>query len=146
MNAIAIHESAHAAMYLMERRKNARIVHLRVADDAGVCRVRTRSGLKFPHAVIAGYVGEMRALKGKDWTPTPEDFADCLHLDDIADAAALVGVEGLPQLWLEAAAMVDGAWHRIQALAAALQKAGTLSGEQVEAIWCDSAGAEVVWQ
>jgi hypothetical protein len=136
LSPIAVHEAAHAAVYCLAGRERARIVELQFHGDSGLCRVRTRSGMKFPHAIIAGYVGELRALHGKDWRPTPEDFAASLHLTDIADAAALVGVEGLPRLWDSTASMIGGcAWSRIEGIAAALQEAGTLSGEDVELIW-----------
>lgn len=113
--------------------QNAQIILLRVSDDSGQCRVRYRQ--RNPHAIVAGYVGEMRALEGKDWMPTPEMFSLNLHLQDIADAASLVGLDGLPVLWDETALMVDHAWDRIQTIAAALSAAGVLSGDEVEAIW-----------
>ena len=138
--AVAVHEASHAALALMAGRKNARLRELIVRDDSsGLCRVLWRQ--QSPHSIIAGYVGELRALEGKDWRPTPQMFNDAMHLDDIADAAAIVGVERLPALWLETVPMVDRAWHRIQAMAAALQRSGRLSGAEAEAIWLSSTQA-----
>ena len=132
-NLIAIHEASHAALYMLAGRQHAQIIELRADDSCGHCRVRYQQ--RNPHAIIAGYVGEMRVLEGQDWRPTPEMFSLNLHLQDIADAAALVGLDGLPGLWDETALVVDTAWDRIQAVAAALSVAGVLSGDEVEAIW-----------
>ena len=129
LNKIAIHEASHAAVYMLAGPQEAQIIQLRVNDDCGLCRVRFRR--PNPSAIIAGYVGEMRVLEGKDWRPTPEVFGMNLHLQDIADAAALVGLEGLPMLWGETGVMVDSTWGRIQAIASALSVAVVLRGDVV---------------
>lgn len=134
--AIAIHEAAHAALFLLMG--NARIVEVKVFDAS--CNPRGLCVAKYqemsPHVLIAGYVAGMRAAKGKDWRPTPALLRGSLHIDEIEQAARMVGADGLMGLWLETVPMVDRAWGRIQALAAALLAAGgTLAGDAVHTVW-----------
>ncbi len=133
-SAVHFHESGHAGIYLMCP-EDAQIIELTAdaSNESGLCRFRARR--QFPNAIIAGYVSESRYLRGKDWQPPRAMFGDYMHLRDIADAAAIVGLEGLPKLWDETAALLDCEWHRIEAIASALSVRGQLDGSAVEAIW-----------
>ena len=134
MNNAGIHEASHAAIYLTLDRADVQIIELTLDGNAGFCHFRSRLP-PVANATIAGYVGEMRAIEGKDWRPTPEMFKENLHLQDISDAVKIVGLEGMPALWDECAEILDLHWGKILAIADALTERGKLSGNEVDEIW-----------
>jgi hypothetical protein len=151
--ALAIHEAGHAVAHLTISERRAalglpaqsllRSVSVDPAARTGLCRVRVnkqRDRRDYAAMCLAGYAAECRHLHGPAWRPAPDAFAEHMHLQDIAMAAAEVAGFADPaaelwRAWAAAVAIVTAEWVPIERLGYRLRRGCSMAGAEFEAAW-----------
>lgn len=128
--AVAFHEAGHAVVALALGSK-VRVVEIG-PRPAAHCAHRTPTNNAI--TALAGWLAEQRACPNSPWAADVDFEVACDSAEHLAPAASLEALKGFLD---KAKALLETHWLEVEIVAAALLARGKLTGEEIDALFCE---------
>jgi hypothetical protein len=126
----AFHEAAHAVVALALGGR-VRIVEIGSRPHA-ICLHRTAADKAI--TALAGDLAEQRSCPWSPWNANVDFEVACDAAEHLAPAASLEALKGFLD---KAKALLEAHWPEVEAIANALLERGKLTGEEIDALFCE---------